>query len=739
MSRSAQFDDRIPPAVNAALGDTARICPMPAGPGLLQGNALQLRLPEGELAISAPARLIKKVFALCDGSTTFDDILLRLPAPQREEFSRFMEFLLNQGALIDAVLITRQAAIFGHQTTTVGLNAPNALTAQLARRFTPGDMPAEWSTHTIDHAPLDEFFARRASTYTFANREIAPATLHTLLWSASGISEFPRRTVASAGGMHLLNWRLILQRAVGEHPPGVYEIAFPATRKLALKRITSDIHTLPRCFHKPWQLGAATGVLVALADAHIAGLRYRNRAVQYLFLEAGAAAHNLCLTAPALGLACAQIGGYSDEHLATLCQAGRQMVLGSVIFGAAPTPEDRDAANRAHPIEFVWADSPNDTYRLPFFIARARPQGVTDDSRNTWGRDADPRLAYIKAHAEAVERDGMAAPRDIVQARLDELPRAIHPADITRYSSAQYRRADFPYTPFDPAARYPWREGVSLVSGDKVWVPAHYIHGAAASSTGSGALMQSNSSGCAAGPGMEAATLAALLELIERDAFMRHWLTQTPGQGVTATQLPRELQSRIRQLREVGCSVTVSRLDSPFAPVMLTAATHQERHFTCVGAAARDNPLEAIGAALDELETTVYTRLLGQDSERLTPQAVRTPEHHTLLYAQAAYYRRAAKVLTPVTRLPASALLNGAKGSASSLARLTDKMQSAQVLPCVVDITPALCHIDQGRIRIHVVKAVAPGLVPIAFGSGLEPRGMLSNPDPASRFPHPFP
>ncbi len=736
MSRDAQFDDRIPPEVSAALGDTARICPMLAGPGLLQGNVLQLRLPEGELNISAPARLIKKVFALCDGSTAWDDILLRVPAAQREEFSRFLQFLFDQGALIDAVLITRQAAIFGHQTTTVGLNAPNALTAQLARRFTPGGLPAEWTTHTIDHAPLDEFFNQRASTYTFADREIAPASLHTLLWSGSGISEFPRRTVASAGGMHLIHWRLILQRAVGEHPPGVYEIAFPAARKVALKRIASDIHTLPRCFHKPWQLGAAAGVLVALADAHIASLRYRNRAVQYLFLEAGAAAHNLCLTAPALGLACAQIGGYSDEHLAALCQAGRQMVLGSVIFGVAPTPDDQAAARRAHPIEFVWADSPNDTYPLPFFIARARPQGVTDDSRNTWGRDADPRLAYIKAHAEAVERDGMTSPRDIVQARFDELPRAIHPAEITRYSSAQYRRADFPYARFDAAAPYPWREGVSLVSGDKVWVPAHYIHGAAASPA---PLMQSNSSGCAAGPSVEAATLAALLELIERDAFMRHWLTQTAGRGLAFEHLPAELQARIQQLREVGCNVAVSRLDSPFAHVMLTAATHHARHFTCVGAAARDCPIEAIAAALDELETTVYTRLLGQDFEPVKPQAVRTPEHHTLLYAQRAYYQRAAKVLDPVSHLPASALVTGTKGSASSLVRLTDKMQAAQVVPCVVDITPAPCHIDQGRIRIHVVKAVAPGLVPIAFSSGLEPRAMVANPDPASRFPHPFP
>ncbi|MEY3202407.1 MAG: hypothetical protein RIR70_1957, partial [Pseudomonadota bacterium] len=588
-------------------------------------------------------------------------------------------------------------------------------------------------------------------TYTFSPQPISPETLATFLFGAGGIvaaqheragPEVPRRTLPSAGGMHLLEWRLVLQRQVGEHAPGLYALAFPDAHQVAFERLQDDIRALPRCFHKPWQLGASTGVLFALADAHIASLRYRNRAVQYLFLEAGAAFQNLSLAAPPLGLACAQIGGYSDEHVIALLNAGRKMVLGSLIFGATPTPEALVASNQAHPIEFVWSDSPNEVYALPFHIARARPAGVTDDSRNTWGRDADPRLAYIKAHAEAVEREGMVTVREVVVARRDELPAALLPAKLAGYSAAQYRRAGFPYSPLDAAATYPWCPGTNLISGREVFVPAHFIHGREALlhlPTTGGVLMQANSSGCAAGQSVEDASLAALLEVVERDALMRHWLLQAAGEGLMLAHLPDALAARCRQMQAAGCVVSAVRLDSPFAEVAMVSARHDEKHFFCVGGAARASLTEALAAALDELETTVYTRLLGHDIPAIRPAEVRTPEHHTLLYARRAYYRRAEAVLMPPPTLPASALLTSHKDSASSLARLTDKMHDLQITPCVVDITPPRCQIDQGRIRLHVVKAVVPGLVPIAFGAGLLPLGMVRRSHPGARFPHPFP
>ncbi|MEY3201152.1 MAG: hypothetical protein RIR70_702, partial [Pseudomonadota bacterium] len=109
MTHKVVFDDRIPEAVRDALNDSARICPMLAAPGLLQGNTLRLRLPEGELFIQAPARLLKKVFALCDGTRSLATLIDSVDEALRDEWQRFLDFLLAEGALIDAVLYTRRA------------------------------------------------------------------------------------------------------------------------------------------------------------------------------------------------------------------------------------------------------------------------------------------------------------------------------------------------------------------------------------------------------------------------------------------------------------------------------------------------------------------------------------------------------------------------------------------------------------------------------------------------------
>jgi hypothetical protein len=41
------------------------------------------------------------------------------------------------------------------------------------------------------------------------------------------------------------------------------------------------------------------------------------------------------------------------------------------------------------------------------------------------------------------------------------------------------------------------------------------------------------------------------------------------------------------------------------------------------------------------------------------------------------------------------------------------------------DITPPMSSINQGRTPLFVVRAFVPGLVPIWFGYGVEPAGML--------------
>lgn len=738
----------IPAAVIASLADRDRVCPAIAGSAWVEGDTLKLRLPRGDLQLRAPKRLLRRVFDRCDGMTPWSELVAATPPNRREEFSRFLEFLFEQGALVDAIHLTLSASVLAWQTTPVGLEASAELTDGIGLRLRGEALAAGLrSAANIAATPLEALLRERSTARTFDDKPLSKRTLHALLWAAGGIvserhprpsNPLPQRAVPSAGAMYLVRWMLVLQQPVGDHAPGVYEVSFPAPRQVSLRLRSHDTTLLYRAILRPWQLRFACGVLVACADASVAALRYRNRALQYLFMEAGASMQNLSLAAPPLGLGCAVVGGYCEETVTELCGLDGEIVLGTAIFGAAASRSQQSALSRMQPIDFVWSDAKSGVYPLPFFIARARVKGKTSDDYNTWGKDPDPWLAYVKAHAETIERQGAREPRHVTIAPFRDLAEAIPPPAICSYTSAQYRSKDFPFSRFDPSAPMHWLRGQDAVSGQPVQVPADFVckrdylpplPGAPAP------ILPSNTSGCAAGVSLEDALQRALHEVIERDAFMSHWLTQRPGVAVPVRLLPSDVARRVAALTQAGCETVVQSLDAAAGSVCLVSATHPGKHFTCVAASGRFDFAEAARGALDEVETMVYTRLVGQHFQALRPRDVQTPEDHTLLYAQQRHFRAADAVLRPprqVVRLPTSP-------RRQDLERLLELLVQRGLRPLYVELTPRRNCIEDGRTPLTVVKAIVPSLIPISFGHGREPRAMVASCDPRSFIPHPFP
>ena len=119
-----------------SLADKARVSPVLAGQALVDGAQLTVRLPQGDVSVQAPRALLKLVFKWCDGQRTWAEILPRLPAALRETFDAFLAFLFESRAVVDANLLTVTAAGWGQQTSAIGVAAPDALTLQIAQRFT---------------------------------------------------------------------------------------------------------------------------------------------------------------------------------------------------------------------------------------------------------------------------------------------------------------------------------------------------------------------------------------------------------------------------------------------------------------------------------------------------------------------------------------------------------------------------------------------------------------------------
>ena len=744
------LDTGAPEELRASFADKSRYCPVLAGVGWIEGNRLRLRLAQGDLDIVAPKRLLLKALNACDGQHTVDDILVTVSEAHRAEFGGFLAFLMQQGAVIDAINISRQAAGFGFQSSPVGLSAPEELTDLLRIRFIP-EPPAGESQLPVEvgETVLDGGFSDRLSASTFDDASIPTAALHAWLWAAAGVvaDVHPRdgeghlhRTIASAGGMYLVEFFVVLIRPVGDHRPGVYVVRYPGPKQLVLELVSEDISSFHRCFFKPWQLTFATGAVFAVGDVTTAALRYRNRALQYILLEAGASLQNLSLSAAGLGIGAATVGGYCEDHVAALCGLAAKMVLASVVFGAVATAEQRRLTAKVPAIDFVWANTRGDAYELPFHVARVRLKGKEEKEFNTFGKSVDPHTAYIKAHAETIERQGIREPRKLEVGHFGDFADAQRPESFLAYGARQYEGADFPFAAFDEKSTYTWSRATDLASGCQIRVLGELVYSRHRSSeqwpvSAPRPYTQPTSSGCAAGPSREFALEAALLELIERDAFMRHWLTQQPGWAVPAALLPGPTLQRLSQLGATGCDVAVQKLRSAAAHVALVSATHPIKGFTCVAAAARPDLVHAVETALDELETSVYTRLVGIDYAPQAPEAVSDPEGHTMLYAQRRYFMRARAVLS--TELVITA--EQAKTKVPGLERLLDELAGGHLHPSFVDITPDMHHLDQGRTPISVVRALVPSLIPISFGYGREPRAMMKKIHPRSFFPHPFP
>ena len=149
----------------------------------------------------------------------------------------------------------------------------------------------------------------------------------------------------------------------------------------------------------------------------------------------------------------------------------------------------------------------------------AHPHVVTGGGSG--GSAWDARGAAI---GEAVERyaASIVDPDRLVVASARELGRlAVDPARFALFSERQYRSPRFPYVRFDRDTRLTWIEAATLPDREPALVPAQLVH--LAGHENEPPICRTTSSGLACHTTAAAATLAALLELLERDSFMLTW------------------------------------------------------------------------------------------------------------------------------------------------------------------------------------------------------------------------
>jgi SagB-type dehydrogenase family enzyme len=170
---------------------------------------------------------------------------------------------------------------------------------------------------THSDVSLEESLIKRRSLREYSGESLTLEEVSQLLWAAQGITApWGGRTVPSAGALYPLEVVVIVGN-VRDLAAGVYRYD-PKGHELIMiaegdKRSQLAAAALGQ---SPVKNGAVDLVFTAVYRRTTG--KYGDRGIQYVHMEAGHAAQNVCLQATAMGLGTVPIGAFSDEQVSSL-------------------------------------------------------------------------------------------------------------------------------------------------------------------------------------------------------------------------------------------------------------------------------------------------------------------------------------------------------------------------------------------------------------------------------------
>ena len=194
-------------------------------------------------------------------------------------------------------------------------------------------VPAEGSTIALpspriqSQTSVEAALLTRRSVRTYSDDPLTLSEAGQLLWAAQGITD-PNglRTAPSAGALYPLELYLVV-KSVDGLSPGIYHY-LPTDHQLRLLSEGEVSDQLSSAALRQSAVKNAPAVIVFSAVPERTTARYGERGMQYVFMEAGHAAQNVCLQAVALDLGTVTIGAFDeDEVRKTLNLSEREIPL----------------------------------------------------------------------------------------------------------------------------------------------------------------------------------------------------------------------------------------------------------------------------------------------------------------------------------------------------------------------------------------------------------------------------
>jgi len=359
------------------------------------------------------------------------------------------------------------------------------------------------------------------------------------------------------------------------------------------------------------------------------------------------------------------------------------------------------------------------------------------------GKGATRDEAIVGAIGEGVERycASLWDPAALIQGSPRELgDRAFDLDWLVLYDAEQYARPGFGFTPADSNAPLRWLAGLWLDTGGEVLLPAQATYLGFRDEV---PLVQVTSNGLAAGTSFEDATLRAIYEIIERDAFMLYWLAGMSAERLDPAGCEEVTQEALREAARLGARTELYILDLVGVPTVACLGFGDGLAWpgATLGLGTHLNiDIAARKAALEHGHFGAYMRRLmreGQHTRVRQPHDVFGSLDHGLYYCHVANVTELARLRSQ----PSFSSLSQVRerySSSSNLAGCVERLSASGIRVAAVDLTTP----DVALTGLKVVRAFGTFAQPIHFGFGYEraasPRLRSRLSAPVRTVPHPI-
>lgn len=161
---------------------------------------------------------------------------------------------------------------------------------------------------------VEKALQERRSVRQYRNLPITLSDLSQLLWAAQGISGAgKKRTAPSAGALYPLGVYVVAGNVTGLSA-GIY-LYHPRKNELSRMAEGDARAELSRAALGQSAIKNAAAVLVFAAVYERTTIKYGERGIRYVHMEAGHTAQNVCLQAVSLDLGTVVIGAFRDEQV----------------------------------------------------------------------------------------------------------------------------------------------------------------------------------------------------------------------------------------------------------------------------------------------------------------------------------------------------------------------------------------------------------------------------------------